>query len=211
MSVRVVLVAVACGLLAAGCGTSSGLQVENGGTTTPIVKPAGPQPRVDGLDAVAFPSTSRGWAAGKGAIIATTDGGATWTQQYKGRADIRSLVFADDLHGWAVASDSLLRTADGGATWSPAGEPEGLVLTSVDFTSAEEGWGIALPADARSAHRSSAPLVTHQRRRRRAGRSSSRMSPTRSARREASSSPARDRRCSTRPTAGRRGAPCWTS
>ena len=95
---------------------------------------------------MAFPSTSRGWAAGKGAIIATTDGGASWTQQYKGRADIRSLVFADDLHGWAVASDSLLRTADGGATWSPAGEPEGLVLTSVDFTSAEEGWGIALPA-----------------------------------------------------------------
>ena len=110
---------MACGLLAAGCGTSSGLQVENGGTTTPIVKPAGPQPRVDGLDAVAFPSTSRGWAAGRGAIIATTDGGATWTQQYEGRADIRSLEFADERHGWAVASDSLLRTADGGATWSP--------------------------------------------------------------------------------------------
>jgi photosystem II stability/assembly factor-like uncharacterized protein len=146
VSARVAVTAVACGLLAAGCGTSSGLQVENGGTTTPIVKPAGPQPRVDGLDAVAFTSTSRGWAAGKGAIIATIDGGASWTQQYKGRADIRSLVFADDLHGWAVASDSLLRTADGGATWSPAGEPEGLVLTSVDFTSAEEGWGIALRA-----------------------------------------------------------------
>jgi photosystem II stability/assembly factor-like uncharacterized protein len=147
MSARLGLFALACGLLAAGCGTSSGLQVENGGTTTPIVKPAGPQPRVDGLDAVAFPSTSRGWAAGRGAIIATTDGGATWTQQYIGRADIRSLVFADEQHGWAVASDSLLRTADGGATWSPAGEPEGLVLTSVAFTSAEEGWGVAAPAD----------------------------------------------------------------
>ena len=110
------------------------------------MKPAGQEPRVDGLDAVAFTSTSRGWAAGRGAIIATTDGGATWTQQYKGRADISSLVFADEQHGWAVASDSLLRTADGGATWSPAGEPEGLALTSVDFTSAEEGWGIAYPA-----------------------------------------------------------------
>ena len=110
-----------------------------------IVKPAGSQPRVDGLDAVAFPSTSRGWAAGRGAIIATTDGGATWTQQYKGRADIRSLAFADEQHGWAVASTSLLRTTDGGATWSPAAEPEGLVLTSVTFTSADEGWGIAFP------------------------------------------------------------------
>ena len=146
MSARVTLAALACGLVAAGCGTSSGLQVENGGTTVRIVKPAGQEPRVDGLDAVAFTSTSRGWAAGRGAIIATTDGGATWTQQYKGRADISSLVFADEQHGWAVASDSLLRTADGGATWSPAGEPEGLALTSVDFTSAEEGWGIAYPA-----------------------------------------------------------------
>ena len=146
MSARVALIAVACALLAGGCGTSSGLQVEHGGSTTRIVKPAGAQPRVDGLDAVAFPSTSRGWAAGRGAIIATTDGGATWTQQYKGRANIRSLEFADDEHGWAVASTSLLRTADGGATWAPAGEPDGLVLTSVDFTSAEEGWGIAFRA-----------------------------------------------------------------
>jgi photosystem II stability/assembly factor-like uncharacterized protein len=146
MSARLTLAALACGLLAAGCGTSSGLQVENGGKTTPIVKPAGPQPRADGLDAIAFTSTSRGYAGGKGAIIATTDGGATWTQQYKGPADITSLVFADDLHGWAVASKSLLRTADGGANWSPAGEPDGLALTSVAFTSAEEGWGIAHPA-----------------------------------------------------------------
>jgi len=147
MNARVPLAALACGLLVAGCGTSSGLQVESAGKTTPIVKPGGAQPRVDGLDAIAFPSRSRGWAAGSGAIIATTDGGATWTQQYKGRADIRSLEFADDGHGWAVASTSLLRTADGGGTWSPAGEPEGLVLTSIDFTSADEGWGIAVSAD----------------------------------------------------------------
>jgi photosystem II stability/assembly factor-like uncharacterized protein len=146
MNARAALIAVACGLLAAGCGTASGLQVEKGGKTTRITTPTGQEPRVHGLDAVAFPSTNRGWAGGTGAIIATTDGGATWTHQYKGRADIRSLEFADDQHGWAVASTSLLRTADGGATWSPAGEPEGLALTSVDFTSAEDGWGIAFPA-----------------------------------------------------------------
>ena len=98
---------------------------------------------------MAFPSTSRGWAGGRGAIIATTDGGSTWTQQYKGRADISSLEFADEQHGWAVASDSLLRTTDGGATWSPAAEPEGLVLTSVTFTSADEGWGVAFPPEGR--------------------------------------------------------------
>ncbi|MGH3075021.1 MAG: hypothetical protein ACRDQC_08845, partial [Gaiellales bacterium] len=90
MSARFALAALSSCLLAAACGTSSGLQVENGGSTTRVVKPAGSQPRVDGLDAVAFPSTSRGWAGGTGAIIATTDGGSTWTQQYRGRADIRA-------------------------------------------------------------------------------------------------------------------------
>src|SRR6185295_3118953 len=115
------------------------------GSTTRVVKTVGSQPRVDGLDAVAFPSTSRGWAGGRGAIIATTDGGSTWTQQYQGRADIRSLAFADEQHGWAVASTSLLRTTDGGVTWSRVAEPEGLLLTSVTFTGADVGWGIAFP------------------------------------------------------------------
>jgi photosystem II stability/assembly factor-like uncharacterized protein len=146
MSARLIVVLVSLCLLVTACGTSSGLQIENGGTTTRLVKPAGSQPRVDGLDAVAFPSTSRGWAGGTGAIIATTDGGSTWTQQYDGPADIRSLEFADEQHGWAVASTSVLRTTDGGARWSPVTEPEGLLLTSVTFTSAEEGWGIAYPA-----------------------------------------------------------------
>jgi photosystem II stability/assembly factor-like uncharacterized protein len=145
MSACFTLIVLSASLLAAACGTSSGLQVEHGGSTTKIVKPAGPQPRVDGLDAVAFPTTSRGWAGGTGAIIATTDGGSTWTLQYTGRADIHSLAFADEQHAWAVASGSLLRTTDGGATWSPAAEPEGLVLTSVTFTSADDGWGIAFP------------------------------------------------------------------
>jgi len=146
MRTRAVLFALAAGLLAAGCGTSSGLQVENNGQTTPIVKPAGSQPQVDSLDAVAFPDARDGWAAGQGAIIATADGGATWTQQYAGRADIRSLDFTDQRHGWAVASSSLLRTADGGDTWTAAGEPPGLVLTGVAFADTDQGWGVALAA-----------------------------------------------------------------
>ena len=145
MRTRVALSLMAVGLLAVGCGTS-GLQVENHGATTPIVKPSGPQPQVDSLDAVAFPSTRDGWAAGTGAIIATTDGGANWTQQYTGHADIRSLEFTDQRHGWAVGAASLLRTVNGGDTWLPAGEPTGLILTSVAFAGPDEGWGVALPA-----------------------------------------------------------------
>ena len=142
---RAPAIALAVALLATGCGASAGLQVANSGRTTPVSTPPATQPRVGRLDAVAFPSTTRGWAAGSGAIIATTDGGANWTRQYRGGADIGALDFIDTRHGWAVAAHSLLRTSDGGADWSPAAEPHGLLLTSVDFVSADQGWGIALP------------------------------------------------------------------
>jgi photosystem II stability/assembly factor-like uncharacterized protein len=139
------LLALACVLVAGGCGTSTGLQVANSGRTTPVSSAPASQPRVGKLAAVAFPSAERGWAAGPRTIIATTDGGATWTRQYDGRADIRALWFSDDRHGWAVASGSLLRTADAGASWSAAAEPTGMVLDSVDFVSSAEGWGVAYP------------------------------------------------------------------
>jgi photosystem II stability/assembly factor-like uncharacterized protein len=66
-------------------------------------------------------------------------------RQYRGGADILALDFPDARHGWAVSTRSLLRTTDGGADWSPAAEPKGLLLSSVDFTSADDGWGIASP------------------------------------------------------------------
>jgi photosystem II stability/assembly factor-like uncharacterized protein len=142
---RTPAIALAVVFLAAGCGASTGLQVANSGRTTPVRTPPAAQPLVGRLAAVAFPTTTRGWAAGSGAIIATSDGGTSWTRQYRGGADIRALDFIDTRHGWAVAGGSLLRTSDGGANWSPAAEPQGYLLTSVDFVSADQGWGIALP------------------------------------------------------------------
>jgi photosystem II stability/assembly factor-like uncharacterized protein len=144
MSTR--LLVLVCLLAACGCGSSQGLQVANSGNTTPVTQPPAAQPRVGRLEAIAFSDQSHGWAAGKGAIIATADGGASWSGQYRGGADIRALEFSDHLHGWAVATDSLLRTSDGGATWSTAAEPAGLTLTQVDFVTADQGWGVAQPA-----------------------------------------------------------------
>ena len=207
MRTRVALSLMAVGLLAVGCGTS-GLQVENHGATTPIVKPSGPQPQVDSLDAVAFPSTRDGWAAGTGAIIATTDGGATWTQQYTGHADIRSLEFTDQRHGWAVGGASLLRTVNGGDTWSPAGEPTGLDPDERGLRRPGRGMGRgaacgegrrAGPGHARRHHRRRLQLDRRQAGHRRLD------LPVRG-------SPGRRRGlpwCVARPTAGRRGAPCW--
>ena len=137
-----------CAVVACACGTSSGLRIENSGRTAQVTRPTGSQPHVRSLAAVAFVSDTRGWAAGQNTIIATSDGGRTWTQQFSGKADIRSLDFIDERNGWAVAMGSLLRTTDGGTTWEHAGEPAGSALTSVDFVSPAHGWGIAVKAAA---------------------------------------------------------------
>ncbi|HEX2378186.1 MAG TPA: YCF48-related protein [Gaiellales bacterium] len=144
MKARALTLALGGALVASGCGASSGLRVENSGGTVPVTRPATSTVHVRSLDAVAFPSATHGWAAGQGAIIATTDGGRTWTEQYRGSAAVHSLDFTDDRNGWAVGEVSLLRTIDGGATWEQAGEPTGRVLTSVDFVSPTRGWGIAV-------------------------------------------------------------------
>ena len=74
------------------------------------------------LSAVWFADAQHGWAVGQwGVIIATVDGGETWTLQ---RSDtsidqpLFSVYFKDAQHGWAVGLWSLLlATDDGGHTW----------------------------------------------------------------------------------------------
>jgi photosystem II stability/assembly factor-like uncharacterized protein len=101
-------------------------------------------------DAVSVPSgpiqfidSLTGWMAGAhGEILATSDGGMTWTTQYDGPARITAVQFLDGDRGWAVGEDAFLRTADGGATWQPVGEPEE-PLHQVQFLSSEVGWGVS--------------------------------------------------------------------
>ena len=63
----------------------------------------------------------RGWLAGEnGAIVASSDGGATWTVQDSGTCvDLFGLhMSTDDRQGWAVGgSGTILATGDGGRTW----------------------------------------------------------------------------------------------
>jgi photosystem II stability/assembly factor-like uncharacterized protein len=74
------------------------------------------------LSAVYFADAQHGWAVGQwGIILATADGGETWTLQ---RSDtsidqpLFSVYFKDAQHGWAVGLWSLLlETRDGGKTW----------------------------------------------------------------------------------------------
>jgi len=60
------------------------------------------------LGSVTFTDPSHGWAVGDSPLIlATTDGGATWTKQHSGQHSgtseyLESVTFTDPSHGWAV-------------------------------------------------------------------------------------------------------------
>jgi photosystem II stability/assembly factor-like uncharacterized protein len=121
------------------------------------------------LESVTFVDATHGWAVGNtptgengvpvGLIMATSDGGATWSTQDAGAAgsegEFYSVSFADAKQGWVVGSSPnrdgvtahsvILATSDGGATWkaqdaSSAGSSSALV--SVSFVDATHGWAV---------------------------------------------------------------------
>jgi photosystem II stability/assembly factor-like uncharacterized protein len=94
------------------------------------------------LDTILFADTTHGWAGGSGLIVATSNGGATWTTEYRGLATITQLDFLNDSAGFALGQQELLRTADGGATWQPTAEPP-QPLAQVHFLSPATGYGVA--------------------------------------------------------------------
>jgi photosystem II stability/assembly factor-like uncharacterized protein len=112
-------------------------------STTATTMPLG---RVGELHAIQFVSAAQGWAAGKGAILVTSDGGRHWGRQYGGDANLLAIDFVDARHGWALATDptaTLLGTADGGQHWRALGEPPGGALVKVHFHTARQGFGVA--------------------------------------------------------------------
>jgi len=77
-----------------------------------------------------------------GKVLATADGGNSWTVQPSNTQEaIYSVDFADDNHGWACGQDGLiLHTADGGKTWSVQESGTNLYLFAVDFVDPQHGW-----------------------------------------------------------------------
>ncbi|MCP6699819.1 WD40/YVTN/BNR-like repeat-containing protein [Pseudomonas donghuensis] len=79
------------------------------------------------LTAVYFVDDQHGWAVGHDAqILASTDGGATWSKQFEDlarEAPLLDVWFKDTQHGFAVgAYGALLETTDGGKTWNEVGD-----------------------------------------------------------------------------------------
>ncbi|HWT83583.1 MAG TPA: YCF48-related protein, partial [Candidatus Methylomirabilis sp.] len=80
-----------------------------------------PLPAARRLDHLFALDAMTAWAvSGRGAILRSVDGGATWQLQSSGtRLDLAAIHFTDRQHGWAVGfANTVLKTTDGGLTWT---------------------------------------------------------------------------------------------
>jgi photosystem II stability/assembly factor-like uncharacterized protein len=103
-----------------------------------------PLGHVGRLDAVqAIGGTGTVWAAGKGTILTTSDGGRTWARVWRGIQDLHQVDFVSASTGWVLGDGILLGTVDGGQHWRELGQPRQGPLRRVHFASRTEGWGVA--------------------------------------------------------------------
>jgi serine/threonine protein kinase len=106
-----------------------------------------------GLKSIFFGDRNNGWAVGQGgSIIATSDGGKTWSPQHSGTiAWLYSVYFIDSRNGWAAGAcfsydcgrdyGVVLATKDGGKTWAYQ-SINALDLRSIYFVNSLEGWTV---------------------------------------------------------------------
>lgn len=120
------------------------------------IAPTGGQTQLMG---VKFVDATHGWATGFttpdstgnmiGLVLATVDGGVTWSQQTLPPDTLRlwGIAFADPMVGWTVGithrSGQILKTSDGGNTWvAQATPPSAYILFGVSFITPSTGWAV---------------------------------------------------------------------
>ena len=69
------------------------------------------------LDAVQFLSPDQGFLAGQGIVLATGDGGQTWTRIYSGTQTIEAIAFLSLKSGYALTGSGQILAWTGGSTW----------------------------------------------------------------------------------------------
>ena len=104
------------------------------------------------LYSISFVDANHGWAVGNATfpggpvIVATTDGGVTWTRQGApaGFSQVLySVKFKDTQHGWVVgAAGKVARTTNGGTSWQAVTMPAAatFALYGVDFYDLNNGY-----------------------------------------------------------------------
>ena len=124
------------------------LKTTDGGTTRLPYAPGTTEP----LDRVFFKNALDGWAVGgwsynlgspTSVIVHSTDGGATWQQQYynsQATGPLTGVEFVSSTTGWAVGADGGLATTDGGAHWAQTNSPTATGLSDVCFGTPASGW-----------------------------------------------------------------------
>ncbi|MCL4489512.1 MAG: hypothetical protein M1570_15495 [Chloroflexi bacterium] len=132
------------------------------------------------LEQVTFLNATTGWVLGRitngcsglteacpSAILATTDGGKTWTTREPGKIALSHLEFQNSTEGWALETTcpagpngrcigDLRKTSDGGATWAASPIP-GVDVTGFSFVGPLHGWAIGWSCAGPTAER--CPLV----------------------------------------------------
>jgi hypothetical protein len=104
----------------------------------PGTRAAGPA----GVADVSFVSAGQGWALGSGELLATTDGGASWTRLHGPPAGAAHIRFASPQVGYAwTTTGPLWITTNGAASWHPGGLTQVVSLE----TAAGRVWSIAGP------------------------------------------------------------------
>ncbi len=95
---------------------------------------------------IAFSDLTHGWLVGaEGAVMATDDGGTSWSEQVSGTHENLDSVacVSDATHCWAVgANGTVLATSDGGTIWSPESSGTAAELYDVDFSDVTHGWAV---------------------------------------------------------------------
>jgi photosystem II stability/assembly factor-like uncharacterized protein len=90
-----------------------------------------------------YNGSSHGWIVGdRGVILATTDGGESWTMEDSGTKNgLFNVDFRDDNEGYAVGEKgTILRTENGGQNWQKVINGNIASLMRVDFADDKNGW-----------------------------------------------------------------------
>jgi photosystem II stability/assembly factor-like uncharacterized protein len=114
-------------------------------------------PLRDDLWGVSFVDGSHGWVVGQHTVLATNNGGASWTPQLDSTnlgplpADplfsLHDVCFVDSSYGWAVGDEGvIITTNNGGASWtqqvSGVSQQNFFNLFGVSFLDRNIGWAV---------------------------------------------------------------------